>query len=173
MSRMDPLTVTLDTNAFNARKLACVKAAAGALPVDLVRVTVTDRELETALYTKPSEGVVPETAVWGEAQWGSAIWADETATNLLESILYAMSGDTFPAPGKRENLTKGYRTMLRDALILETHAREGRDILVSENTKQYGKAGSPLRHQLENLCSTRIMTVDEFCSECDRLRTST
>jgi len=63
--------------------------------------------------------------------------------------------------------------MLRDAMILEAHVRDGRDIFVTRDTRAYvGRGGDKnvLRSKLEGLFSTRIMTVDEFCAECERLR---
>jgi hypothetical protein len=168
---MEPSTVTLDTGVFEAPELARVKAAAAGLPVDFVHISVSARELESATRTKVSERPVPETAVWGESRWGEAVWGDMDDCDLLESLLSVMSGGGFPKPGRRENLSDGNRHMLRDALVLQSHVREGHDILVSRDTRAYGKPGSSLRGKLEGLCSTRIMTVDEFVDECGRLRT--
>jgi hypothetical protein len=58
-------------------------------------------------------------------------------------------------------LTPGQHNQLRDALILEAHVREKRDIFVTTDTRAFVKHGR--RARLEALCSTRIMTVDEFC----------
>lgn len=167
---MDLLRVTLDTNAFDAPKLARIKAVIGDLPIELVRVTVTDRELEDATRTQPSEGLIRETAVWGESRFGFAVWGGAETTSLLESILSTISGGGFPKRGKRENLSKGHLHMLRDAMILAAHARDGRNALVSIDTKAYGHPGSELRQRLEDLCGTKIMTIDEFCAACERLR---
>jgi hypothetical protein len=47
-------------------------------------------------------------------------------------------------------------------MILEAHTRDGRDVLVSNDRRAFiGKDGAN-RRQLEALCRTRIMTVDEF-----------
>ena len=55
-------------------------------------------------------------------------------------------------------------------MILEAHSREGRDILVSNDVKAFGREGDHRRKSLEALCRTRIMTVDEFCDYADSLR---
>ncbi len=52
-------------------------------------------------------------------------------------------------------------------MILEAHSRDGRDVLVTQNTTDFIKHGR--REQLEALCKTRIMTVDEFCDSVAEL----
>jgi len=71
---------------------------------------------------------------------------------------------------RAQRITKRYRSKRRDVMILMSHVRSGRDILVSGNSKDFGCQGSSLRQQLEDLCSTQIMTLDEFCKHCDQLR---
>lgn len=44
---------------------------------------------------------------------------------------------------------------------LEAHVREKRDIFVTADSKHFIRHGR--REKLEALCSTRIMTVEEFC----------
>jgi hypothetical protein len=65
--------------------------------------------------------------------------------------------------GQRDDPSTGERRQLRDAMILQAHARDGRDILVSDDVKAFGREGDDRRRKLEALCGTRIMTVDEFC----------
>jgi hypothetical protein len=168
---MEQLMVTLDTGVFNAPDLARVKAAASGLPIDFAHVSVTARELENATRTMVSERQILETGVWDESRWDQAVYAVDDEPELLEQVLKLISGGGFPKTGKRENLSHGHQHMLRDAMILQTYARDGHDILVSKDTKAYGKTGSPLRTQLEALCATRIMTIDEFVDECSRLKT--
>ena len=87
---------------------------------------------------------------------------------LFDAILAIVGSGSFP-PGQRENLTVGQRRQLRDAMILEAHAREGRDVLVTDDVRGFvGKDGEK-RRKLEALCQTRVMTVYEFCTEAPSL----
>jgi hypothetical protein len=179
------LTVTLDTNTIDHR--GRVESACAGLDVELAYTTVTDRETEgTSRAT--SGGSVVETGVWNESRWDEFIWggsvpetgvydesrydsgavygSDETAS-ILESILVVIGGGSFPPTDKRATLTAGERHQLRDAMILEAHAREGRDVFLSEDTKAFVNSGR--RELLEQLCNTRIMTVDEFCNGVEDL----
>lgn len=54
-------------------------------------------------------------------------------------------------------------------MILEAHARDGRDVLVTDDLKGFIGPEGEKRQRLERLCSTRIMTVDEFCAEIGNL----
>jgi hypothetical protein len=88
----------------------------------------------------------------------------------FEAILDVIGIRSFPKPGLRDSKTPGQKRQLRDAMILEAHAREGRDILVSDDVKGFiGKDGEN-RRKLEAICRTRIMTVDEFCEYAERQR---
>jgi hypothetical protein len=80
---------------------------------------------------------------------------------LYDGILAIISDGSYPPSGKRDNLTRGQHHQLRDAMILEAHVREGRDIFVTTDTTGFIKHGR--REKLEALCSTQIMTVEEFC----------
>jgi hypothetical protein len=174
------LRVTLDTNTRDHRQR--IEQACDGLDVELAYTTVTERETEGA-----TSASVVETGVWGESEWGRFIWgspvrevavleewrlgeavlrSDDDAV-LLERILDVIANRGFPAPGNRDNLGVGQRRQLRDAMILEAHAREGRDVLVTEDVKGFIRGGR--REQLEALCRTRILTVDEFCSTVARL----
>ena len=171
--RMDELKVTLDTGVFDAPQLARVRVATTGLPIEFAHVSVTARELEKATRTTVSEAQILETGVWGESRWGMAVYGGDEEPSKLEIILTVISGGSFPKLGDRENLSEGYLHMLRDAMILQAHVREGHDIFVTRDTRAYvGRGGNKnaLRLKLEGLYSTRIMTVDELCAECDRLR---
>lgn len=89
-----------------------------------------------------------------------AVLVSDTDTSRLEAILGIVSNGSFPPPGGRENLSNGQRRQLRDAMILEAHARESRDIFVTEDRKGFIANGK--RGRLENLCRTRICTLDEL-----------
>lgn len=153
---------------------------------------------ETAVHADSTydEGVyadaIPETGVWNESHWGEFIWGPSPAVaetwvlgesplgmaalgsdespSRFEAILETIGTGSFPKPGDRENLGDAERRQLRDAMILEAHARERRDILVSNDVKAFGKPGSEKRRHLEALCQTKIMTVDEFREYLDDFR---
>ncbi len=143
---------------------------------------MTDREQEGTSFATATIGVdeILETMVWDESLWDRSVWdrppvteamvigesrigssgiGDEGRTRL-EAILGVIGSGAFPPRGKRDALNDGERRQLRDAMILDAHAREGRDVFVTKDEKAYVKHGR--RETLEALCSTRIMTVDQF-----------
>jgi hypothetical protein len=171
------LRVTLDTNVIDHRER--IEAACPGLDVELTFTTVTDRETEGTSRATSGASVI-ETGVYGESRYGKALYAPvresfvlgesrlgegalgaDDSPLMMESILAVISAGSFPRPGMRDSLGKGQRRQLRDAMILEAHTREGRDVLVTEDAKGFIRGGR--REQLEALCRTRIMTVDEFC----------
>jgi hypothetical protein len=90
---------------------------------------------------------------------------------MFERILQIISSGGFPPAGARDELSDGNRNHLRDAMILEAHIREGRDVFVTENTKDFIKGDR--RDVLERLCQTKIVTVAEFCAEIATLASPT
>lgn len=185
------LRVTVDTNVLEG-DMRRIRDAVKGLDVEIALTTVTLRERGT---TKPPEqSVVAETGVWNESRWGEFVWGPsppvfETLTlgesrlgmaalgsaessQRFEAILAVTGNGSFPKPGERDELSEGERRQLRDAMILEPHAREARDILVSNDRRAFiGKDGEK-RRRLEAICATRIMTVDEFCDEVASLARS-
>lgn len=157
------MKVTLDTNVIPADSLI---AAAKGLGFEFCVTTVTDRELLT--YSKKSGlPAIYETAVWGESFWGDAVWGSDDS--ILEDLLATIADGSFPPLGQRENLTAGQARQLRDAMILEAHFREKRDIFVTMDKKAFlGPSGdSEKRRQvLEREFKARIMTPDEFTEFC-------
>jgi hypothetical protein len=180
------LRVTVDTNVLDDAKVERIGAAIDGLGVEIAPTTVTLRE------RRPNESeidVLPvvETGVWNESRseesvWGPAPPVYETLTigesrlgmaalggnespSRFEAALAIMSNGSFPRPGERDSLTRGQRRQLRDAMIFEAHAREGRDVLVSDDRDFIG-AG--VREKLEAIGQTRIMSVNEFCEYCAR-----
>jgi hypothetical protein len=175
------LRVTLDTGCVGPERKR-IEAACEGHDVDLANTTVTERELEGTKIAPLSKPIL-ETMVWDESRWDKAVWGgepvrevivldetplgvgvlagDDTQT-LFDRILEIIGDGGFPRLGQRENLTRGHHKQLRDAMILEAHTRERRGIFVTTNTKDFMKHGR--REKLEALCSTRIMTVDEFCA---------
>jgi len=58
----------------------------------------------------------------------------------------------------------GERRQVRDAMALSDHVREGRDVFITTDAKAFINHGR--REKLEALCSTRIMTPEEFIEWC-------
>ncbi len=150
------LRVTLDTGAVGPERKR-IEAACAGHEVDLANTTVTERELEGTKIAPLSKPIL-ETGVWGESRWDTFVWGgDEPVLEMILDII----GDPFPPPGQRDDLKEGRLRQLRDAMILEAHVREKRDIFVTTDATGFVKHGR--REKLEALCSTLIMTVDEFC----------
>jgi hypothetical protein len=172
---MSAVLVTLDTNTLDHDKIVRMRRAASGLPIEFANTSVSNREKEGTDVPSLPEPWLPETAVWGESRWGEMAWGREEDDALFTQILRVLSNGSFPfgtlaSLDDATGLKAGERRQLRDAMILLTHLREGRTILVSCDVKAFvGKDGAR-RRQLEALCSTKIMTVDEFCASCDALR---
>jgi hypothetical protein len=168
----------MDTDTIDHR--GRIEEACEGFDVELAHTTVTDRETEgTSRAT--SEASILETGVYDESRYGKAVYGvsvRESATlgewrlgeaglgsdespATLEGILRVIGAGSFPKPGNREALTTGQRHQLRDAMALEAHTREARDIFVTNDAKGFVRHGR--REALEALCRTRIMLVDEFC----------
>lgn len=163
------LTITLDTGTLS---LVNALAALDGLEVDVATTTVTAREVEgTAWAGKVKQlRLVVEVIVLGESVLGGAVLGGEGDSERYERLLALLSGGGFPKPGKRENVTRGHKHLQRDVMILAAHAREGRDIFVSNDTKAIGRAGEPLREQLYQQFGIRAMTLAEFTAYCTTLR---
>jgi hypothetical protein len=175
-----PLRVTLDTNTIDHR--ARIESACTGLDVELAYTSVTDRETEGTARATQGAGVV-ETMIWGESRWGLSVWGGTVRESLVlgesrlgeavlgsdggastfEAILDVIGSGSFPPLGSRNTMTAGQWHQLRDAMILEAHAREGRDVLVTQDVRGFIHNGR--RERLETLCRTRILTVDEFCAD--------
>ena len=173
------LRVTVDTNVLTG-DLQRIREACEGLDVEIKQTTVTNQERGIQL---PDPAEVAETGVYDESVYDSgAIYAaepvpetfvlDESRLNEgvlggddspMEAILSIISNRSFPPPGRRDTLKPGERRQLRDAMILEAHAREGRDVLVSNDTTAFVGRDGEKRQALEALCATRILTVNEFC----------
>lgn len=161
---MGGLTVTLDTSVVNKDKSEQINRVVKNLEVNIAITSVTNRE---QMLNEGNPDVLVETAVWGESMWGGAKWAN--STDLLEAILAVSCNGSFPVIGKRGKLSKTEKHQLRDAMILNTHVREGRDIFVSDDIKAIGRTGTKTRTSLEELCDTKIMTSLEFIGYCESL----
>lgn len=171
---MKRLNVAHDTNVMGKSTIGRIKASVCGLPIDLVHVSVTARKLDRTSKPRimPVGRPLIEIGVHGESSYGMAAYAERNDGDLLERLLAVISSKGFPPVGNREHLTLGQRSQLRDAMILAKHFRSGADILVTNDKKAFiGKDGSR-RRELEIECSTRIMTVGEFCAYCDTVRAS-
>lgn len=176
--------VTLDTNTIDRR--GQLDAACAGLNVELAYTTVTDRETEgtsratfggsvteTGVHDESrydsgavyAADPVHESSALGEWRLGEAGLGGDESQPMLEKILRVIGGGSFPS--RRDALTRGERRQLRDAMILEAHHRDRRDVLVSEDAKAFINDGR--RELLETLCVTRIMRVDEFCERVAKL----
>jgi hypothetical protein len=153
--------ITLDTNVIETDGL--VEAAQGQ-GFELSRITVTDREVEGTQYQVHLAGLgkVAETAVWGESRWDEAVWA--SGDSSLEKILQIISNGSFPRT--RESLSAGHRRQLRDAMILDAHIRQSRDIFVTNDRKGFIRDGR--RQELEATFKTKIMALEVFKSLLQR-----
>lgn len=154
------LRVTLDTSAVGPPERARVEAACRGRNVELVNTTVTDRELEGTNIPPMSGAPLIEIGIWGESRCGEFVWdpeprsvpktlvigesrlgqaalgSDESPL-LFEIILRVISNGSFPPPGERDNLSRGHRKQLRDAMGLEAHTREGRDVMVTNDKRAF------------------------------------
>jgi len=153
--------ITLDTNVLPATDLLAIAAVRG---FDVAVVTVSEREVRGTGYEvalKPIT-VIPETGVWDESEWDCFVWAggETEAQPGLEDILRALSNGSFPSQADRESLTPRQRRQLRDAMILEAHVREGRDVFVSDDIRAFIDHGR--RAILEEITRTRIVTKAEL-----------
>jgi len=159
------LSVTLDTGTL---RLTDALEVLGGLEADIAFTSVTGREVEgTAWADKVKQlNLIRETGVWGESRWGEALLGGDADATRYERLLALLSGGGFPKPGQRDNLTEGQKHLQRDAMILATHSREGRDIFVSNDTKAIGHAGEKLREQLLAEFGIRAMTLVEFTTYC-------
>lgn len=175
--------MTIDTSVV-AGDMHRLRASAAGLGIEFVMTTVTQREnfgqmassgipegstdtqrpTASAVFDWSSLAVIDETAILDESRVGMAVLGGNESAALLQRILGMMRNDKSSKPQLGGERSCGEMHQLRDALMLEAHVRSGHDILVSNDVKGFiGKTGETRAH-LEELCETRIMTVDEFCA---------
>lgn len=155
------MRITLDTNVVDVAEVVDSARRCGH---EIAVVSVTGREVEGSSFTIHLRDLdtVHETAVWGESKWGNAVWASEDSSAVLDEILQIISNGSFP--NDRGNLSTGQRRQLRDAMILQSHIREGRDIFVTNDGRAFRRPGPGQR-----LCErfgVQIMTSEEFVEFC-------
>lgn len=158
-----PLLVTLDTGVLDD-VYDQIARAASALPIDVefVTVTVADRE-RGAHESRPEVGTIYETLVLDVSPFGSAVLASDASAALFEQIRAIVSSGSYQTVVDGE-ISDGHRSITRDVMILEAHVREGRDVFVTTDRKAF--INHERRQKLEALCSTRIMTPEEFVGWC-------
>lgn len=114
-----------------------------------------------------ADAPVRETFVLNESRLDEGVLGDDQSEPMLERILRVIGHGSYPPSGKRDGITDAVRRQLRDAMMLEAHHRDRRDVLVTEDAKAFINGGR--REALEALCKTRIMRVDEFCDRVGEL----
>jgi len=157
-------SVTVDTNTVDDPRVVEAARQAG---FDIVRTTVTDRELESSgiQMALPEHQPLYEPLVLGESRLGFAVQGSEAVADTFERLLQIISNGSFPAKDRRSSLLPGERRQLHDAMILSTHIREGRQMFVTNDTKGFIQGGR--RERLQREFGTRIMTADEFLMFCE------
>ena len=159
------MKVTLDTNILPVGDLS---AECGGAQWEFAVVSVTARELDGTdllVELKPLSKV-SETAIYGESKYGKAKYGSKETQANREEILAIISGESFPQD--RQNLSKGHRRQLRDAMIFHAHVREGRDIFVTNDDRGFIRCSR--REKLQERFNTRVMTRNEFIAYCKNLR---
>lgn len=156
-------TVTLDTNTVDDAEIIQMARSVG---LDVVCTTVTDREMENSNVTQvlSQDSRISEPLVIGEGRIGSAAVASDETPETLERLLQIISNGSFPPREQRSNKSEGQKRQLRDAIILCTHIKEGRDIFVTNDSKGFIRGGR--REQIEGEFGTKIMTSSEFIALC-------
>lgn len=164
---MTKILVTLDTNVLRHEEVTKIEQAVQGLPIELNHVSVTEREFEGTDFTFLGQRIM-ETVVWDESRWDQSLWDEAETATVFEQILRIMSDGAFPR--NRDDLSRGHKRQMRDAMILVAHTRTGGNIVVTNETRAFGTKDSPRRTQLEQLCTTKIMNLQDFYSYCQALK---
>ena len=158
------IRITFDTNALTEDTLISMCEALG---WHLAVVSVTEREVDGTPFEVCLQplGTIRETAAfYGEGGYGQGLWPSEESKKHVEEILQVISSGGFPT--ERSNLTDGQEHQKRDAMILEAHIREGREIFVTRDEKGFINHGR--RERLQETFGTRVLTPEEFGCFCRR-----
>lgn len=157
-------SVTVDTNTVDNRSVVKAAQRAG---FEIVRTTITDRELEASgiQMALPEHQPLYEPLVLGESRLGFATLGSQEVADTFERLLQIISNGSFPAKDRRSNLSSGEKRQLRDAMILATHIRERRQIFVTNDAKGFIEGGR--RECLQREFGIRIMTAQEFLMFCE------
>jgi hypothetical protein len=157
-------TVTLDTNVLPGDDVLAVGRERGD---QFAIASVTERELAghpLRASLRFVDGPLPELGVWGEGEWGKSIWVGEHDAKRLDKIRSIISNGSFPSDWS--SLSPSQLRQLRDALILEAHARACRDVFVTNDQRGFILHGR--RAALQAECSTSILTATEYMQSRER-----
>jgi predicted nucleic acid-binding protein len=151
------IKITFDTNIFPDDEIMNSCIAKG---IDVAVITVTERELEGTNLEKYLKNItiINEVAIFDESRWGKAVWGSEETKKVMDDILSIISNKSFPTD--RSSLSQGQLRQLRDAMILEAHIRNHRDILVTNDERAFIRNNK--RNDIEEKYQTKIMTLLEF-----------
>ena len=150
--------ITLDANILDTDKFELIEKAQR-LKFDVALTTVTERERQRPDLIKNIK-IIPEILVTDEGPLNvGALGSDDDAKNF-ENLLRTISNGSFPAKGKRDNLTSGEKKQLRDAIAFTSHVRDARDIFVTDDRKGFINDGR--RKYIETTYPTKVMTTSEF-----------
>jgi len=149
--------ITIDTSVIPAEEIMTICKNKG---YEYTCISVTNRELEGTSFEEKLTDIpsAHEYGVYGEARYGSARYHSEESSNVLEEILSIISNGSFPK--NRDDLSQGYLHMLRDAIILQTHITDKRDIFITNDRRAFVK--NELRKKLEDQFNIEILTKEEF-----------
>ncbi len=150
-------TITIDTNIITINTIFDICDKKG---YKYTCFSVTNREVEGTLLEEELKNIVstPEYGVFGEARYGNARYHGQESSSVLKDVLDIISNGSFPRKG--ESLSKGYLNMLRDAIILQTHITDKRDIFITNDKRGFIK--NNLREKLESRFEIEILTSEEF-----------
>jgi hypothetical protein len=115
----------------------------------------TSFEVTLRLLTRVDENVP-----YGIGPYGAHTWGGRPDPVCCEKALQIISNGSFPPAEQRGALSDGQHRQLRDALILCTHVRDGRDIFVTNDKRAFIAGGR--KEKLEAAFATIIMTRDDF-----------
>jgi hypothetical protein len=153
------MRITLDTGVLPADALlAAVKGRNFDFAV--VSVTVAETQSTSFVATLKPLGEVDQNVAFGAGVYGAHTYGGTPDKECLRKALEVISNGAFADPEPSDKLTDGERSQQHDAIILCTHVRDQRDVLVTTDQKAFIKGER--RERLESLFHTRIMTPDEF-----------
>ena len=106
-------------------------------------------------------GKILELGIVDESEVGNCVVGG--GDDYMESIIQIISNGSFPKSGSRGHLSNGQRRQLRDAMILDAHAREGRSVFITNDRRGFIDGGR--REMLQALLNTKILSGEEFFQE--------
>ena len=157
------MKITLDATVLDTDKKE-ITTTARSLGHDVGVITATARERKRKDITDNLENI-SEILVLDESPLCVGALASDDDANIFEDVLCVVSHGAFSKKGSRDNLSKGEKHQLRDALAFASHVREGRDVFVTDDRKGFIRHGR--RDILQSKYKTTIMTTREFQDLCN------